>query len=189
VRSRGDRRQRNRLVRCAGAADRQFVTDRPEAHGSKSCVRVTKRRRVSGTRHQRNRSFRVAFGGPQPHRARFCHHGSIRCSSKPAEVSSAKSGPPVTLRRGRVARGYGQSSLARGRTKIGELRCTPLNSEDPLYSARNNSAVGVRDAMRPGMAATILASTRPPTTMRTTDRTGTVVWGTALISCAKRSHK
>jgi hypothetical protein len=47
------------------------------------------------------------------------------------------------------------------------------------HSDRSNTAVGVRAALRPGSAATMLASTTAPTATITTDTTGTVASGTA----------
>lgn len=64
-----------------------------------------------------------------------------------------------------------------------------VNGVRERHSARNISDVGVLAAMRPGIAATTLASTRPPMTMKSTDTAGTVGEGTALISRAKRPHR
>src|SRR5579863_10236781 len=57
------------------------------------------------------------------------------------------------------------------------------------YSARSNTAVGVRAARRPGIAATMLANTRAPSPIPTTTHAGTLGSGTAWMPFAKRSHK
>jgi hypothetical protein len=69
----------------------------------------------------------------------------------------------------------------------------PIGAPFPIFnkrhSARSSRAVGVRAARRPGRAATTLARTSPPTTMITTEVTGTDGDGTASISLAKRLHR
>ena len=54
------------------------------------------------------------------------------------------------------------------------------------HSARSSVAVGVRDAIWPGMAATRLASISAPTAMRAIVAVGTVGCGTAWSALAKR---
>ena len=64
----------------------------------------------------------------------------------------------------------------------------PRPSAALTHSARSTNAMGVRAAIRPGMAATTFASTSAPTAMITTVRTGTFGAGTTWISRAKRSQ-
>jgi hypothetical protein len=61
--------------------------------------------------------------------------------------------------------------------------------EQYFHSARSPRAVGVRDAIRPRIAATMLARKSAPTPMRTTEVPGNAGDGTASISCANASHK
>ncbi len=56
------------------------------------------------------------------------------------------------------------------------------------HSVRRARFAGVRAAMRPGTAATRLASARAPSAIRRTGSMGTLGSGTASISWAKRSH-
>jgi hypothetical protein len=59
------------------------------------------------------------------------------------------------------------------------LRERPPGAQQGLQSARRSRAVGVRAATSPGQAATTLASTSAPSATTTTDKTGTLGWGTA----------
>src|ERR1017187_5117908 len=65
----------------------------------------------------------------------------------------------------------------------------PNDEERPGHSARSNSAVGVWAAIRPGMAATTLASTSAPAAIKKIDNVGTLGVGTAWISSANTIHK
>jgi hypothetical protein len=69
-----------------------------------------------------------------------------------------------------------------------EMRPDILVRKMHVYSARSTNAVDVRAARRPGKKATTLARTSAPTTVSAIEKTGILGAGTALISCANRSH-
>ena len=80
---------------------------------------------------------------------------------------------------------WGHGLILHSAEQLPEFRTqsqSPCRVPSLRYSARRRIAVGVRAAIRAGMAATRLASTSAPIAMKATVTAGTVGSGTAWIA-------